>query len=92
MKRIDLIARINESNDVANKAAAGRILDIIEAALVDGLKTDGEVHLGNGLGTLKKVTRAARTAKVPGTDRSVEVPARQTVVFKASKALKAGMN
>lgn len=91
MTRQDLITRLTESNDITSKAAAGRILDIFETAIVDGLKADGAVHLGNNIGTLKVATLKAGTARVPGTDRVVEVAERKTVKFKASAALKRSM-
>ena len=41
-----------------------------------------------GFGTFSTSPRAARTARVPGTDRTVDVPATTAVKFKAGKVLK----
>jgi nucleoid DNA-binding protein len=38
-----------------------------------------------GFGSLKRVTKPARMARNPRTGEPVQVPARETVVFKASK-------
>lgn len=52
-----------------------------------------QLSLGNevafiGFGTFKTVKKAARTAKVPGTNKTVEVPATTGAKFKVGKALK----
>jgi DNA-binding protein HU-beta len=41
-----------------------------------------------GFGTFSTAKRAARTAKVPGTDRTVDVAATTVAKFKVGKALK----
>lgn len=41
-----------------------------------------------GFGTFSTSARAARTAKVPGTDKTVKVPATTVAKFKVGKALK----
>ena len=41
-----------------------------------------------GFGTFSTADRAARTAKVPGTDRTVNVPATTVAKFKVGKSLK----
>jgi DNA-binding protein HU-beta len=41
-----------------------------------------------GFGTFSTASRAARTAKVPGTDRTVNVAATTVAKFKVGKALK----
>ena len=65
------------------KGAVDAVLDTITEALV---KKESVSFIG--FGTFATAARAARTAKVPGTDRTVEVPAKTVVKFKASKALK----
>ena len=60
-------------------------------AIFDLIKS--EVAKGNdfavsGFGTFKKSERAARTARVPGTDKTVEVAATTAVKFKVGKILK----
>ena len=41
-----------------------------------------------GFGTFSTASREARTAKVPGTDKTVNVPATTVAKFKVGKALK----
>ena len=41
-----------------------------------------------GFGTFTTADRAERTARVPGTDKTVEVPATTVAKFKVGKALK----
>lgn len=90
MKKTDIIARIAELDDVASVASATRIYDAIVDAVLDGIETNGSVHLGNKLGTFKVVDRPARTCvnpQKPG--EKVQLPARKVVKFKVSSSLKA---
>ena len=41
-----------------------------------------------GFGTFSTASREARTARVPGTDKTVNVPATTVAKFKVGKALK----
>lgn len=89
MKKIDIITRITELNDVASKAAAIRIYDTIVDTILEGIVNEGSVHLGNKLGTFKTVDRSARICRnpqVPGT--VINVPAKKVVKFKVSSGLK----
>ena len=63
---------------------------IIDAALetITEVLADGESVSFIGFGTFSTAERAARKAKVPGTDRVVDVPATRAVKFKAGKNLK----
>lgn len=64
-------------------SVVNHILDTITAHLVAG----NEINL-SGFGIFRTAVSAARTAKVPRTDKTVEVPAKTVAKFKASKALK----
>lgn len=92
MAKISKVEFINEValHDVfANTSKAkvtsvvNHILDTITAHLVAG----DEVNV-SGFGIFKTTVSKARTAKVPGTDKTVDVPAKTVAKFKASKALK----
>ncbi len=86
MKKADLIQAIAEKTGLSKKDTAATIdaaLEVIEEALVDG-KSVSFI----GFGTFTTSERAARTARVPGTDRVVEVPATRAVKFKVGKKLK----
>ena len=65
------------------KGAVDAVLDTITEALV---KKESVSFIG--FGTFAVSDRAARTAKVPGTDKTVEVPATTVAKFKVGKALK----
>lgn len=86
MNRVELIDAIASKSGLTKKDA--------KAALEATLETIGEaLAAGNdvvlvGFGTFSTSARAARTARVPGTDKIVDVPATTAVKFKAGKALK----
>ena len=65
------------------KGAVDAVLDTITEALV---KKDSVSFIG--FGTFSTAERAARVAKVPGTDKTVNVPATTVAKFKVGKSLK----
>jgi len=65
------------------KSAVDAVLETITEALV---KKDSVAFVG--FGTFSTANRAARVAKVPGTDKTVNVPATTVAKFKVGKALK----
>ena len=65
------------------KGAVDAVLDTITEALV---KKDSVSFIG--FGTFATAERAARVAKVPGTDKTVNVPATTVAKFKVGKSLK----
>ena len=86
MKKADLIHAVAEKTGLSKKDTASTIdatLEAIEDALVNK-KTVSFI----GFGTFSTAPRAARTARVPGTDKIVEVPATTAVKFKVGKKLK----
>ena len=86
MKKADLIQAIAEKTGLSKKDTAATIdaaLEVIEEALVNG-KSVSFI----GFGTFSTSKRAARTARVPGTDKVVKVPATTAVKFKVGKKLK----
>ena len=89
ISKVELINEIALHDAFANTSKSkvtsvvNHILDTITGHLVDG----NEFNL-SGFGSFKTAVSSARTAKVPGTDRTVEVPAKTVAKFKASKALK----
>ena len=89
ISKVELINEVALHDVFANTSKAkvtsvvNHILDTITAHLVAG----DEVNV-SGFGIFKTTVSKARTAKVPGTDRTVEVPAKTVAKFKASKALK----
>ncbi len=65
------------------KGAVDAVLEVITEALV---KKDSVSFIG--FGTFSTAERAARVAKVPGTDKTVNVPATTVAKFKVGKSLK----
>ncbi len=86
MKKAELIQAISEKTGLSKKDTTTTIdaaLEVIEGALVER-KTVSFI----GFGTFSTAPRAARTARVPGTSKIVDVPATTAVKFKVGKKLK----
>jgi len=86
MKKAEFIQEASSKAGLSKKdteAALDAFLETITESLTDG-KTVSFI----GFGTFSTAERAARTAKVPGTDRIVDVPATTAVKFKVGKKLK----
>ena len=82
-KFIDAVAAKTGLSKKDAKGAVEAVLDTITEALV---KKESVNFIE--FGTFTTADRAARTARVPGTNKTVEVPAKTVAKFKASKALK----
>ena len=80
---IDAVAAKAGLSKKDTKCTVDAVLETITETLVKG---DPVSFIG--FGTFSTAARAARTAKVPGTDRSVDVPATTVAKFKVGKALK----
>ncbi|QKJ26174.1 DNA-binding protein HU [Aliarcobacter cibarius] len=80
---IDAVAAKSGLTKKDSKTALDAVLDTITEALE---KRDSVAFVG--FGTFTTASREARTAKVPGTDRTVNVPATIVAKFKVGKALK----
>lgn len=78
-------AKLGEGS--VTKRAITETLEAFVETVQDEVVKGGEVALV-GFGSFKLAQRAARTARVPGTKRTVEVPARKTPVFKVGKSFK----
>ncbi len=80
---IDAVAAKAGLSKKDTKGTVDAVLETITETLVKG-----ESVSFIGFGTFSTAERAARTAKVPGTDRTVDVPATTVAKFKVGKALK----
>ena len=80
---IDAVAAKAGLSKKDSKSAVDAVLETITEALV---KKDSVAFVG--FGTFSTANRAARVAKVPGTDKTVNVPATTVAKFKVGKALK----
>ncbi|WP_456402889.1 HU family DNA-binding protein [Hydrogenimonas sp.] len=86
MKKAEFVQAVAEKAGLSKKdteAVLNAALDTITEALAAG-KSVSFI----GFGTFTTAERAARKAKVPGTDRVVDVPATRAVKFKVGKQLK----
>ena len=86
MKKAEFIQAVAEKAGLSKKdteAVIDAALETITEALAEG-KSVSFI----GFGTFSTASRAARKARVPGTDRVVDVPATTAVKFKVGKKLK----
>ena len=86
MNKAEFIDAVADKAGLSKKDAKNAIdaaLETITETLVSG---DSVSFIG--FGTFTTSDRAARTAKVPGTDKTVDVPATKVAKFKVGKALK----
>ena len=80
---IDAVAEKSGLTKKDFKAAVDAVLDTLTESLA---KKDSVSFLG--FGTFTTASREARIARVPGTDKTVNVPATTVAKFKVGKALK----
>ena len=80
---IDAVAAKAGLSKKDSKGAVEAVLETITEALV---KRDAVSFIG--FGTFSTAPRAAREARVPGTDKTVQVAATTVAKFKVGKALK----
>jgi DNA-binding protein HU-beta len=86
MNKAELIEIAAEGADVS-KAAAGKVLDGIIAAVVKAVSKGDTVTLV-GFGTFKSAKRAARTGKTPKTGATIKIAATTVPKFSAGTGFK----
>ncbi len=86
MKKAEFIQTVAEKAGLSKKDT-NAALDAILETLTEALTAEKSVSF-IGFGTFSTSKRAARTARVPGTDKVVDVPATTAVKFKVGKKLK----
>lgn len=86
MKKADFIQAVSQKAGLSKKDAQSAIDAALET-ISDALADKQSVSF-IGFGTFSTAPRAARQARVPGTDRVVDVPATTAVKFKVGKKLK----
>ncbi|MBD3295944.1 MAG: DNA-binding protein HU [Candidatus Omnitrophica bacterium] len=91
MNKAEFIEKIYKSGNYESKAEASRAYDSVISALsgrlTKGTKKDRVIRLPE-LGTFQMKTRKARTGRNPQTGKSIKIPSKKTVTFKAGKNLK----
>ncbi len=85
MNKGDLINRIAQDSQLS-KAQASSALNSVLSAVSDTLKDGGKVTL-IGFGTFSVSQRSARTGRNPQTGKTIQIPAKSVVKFKAGKEL-----
>lgn len=75
---------------VESKAAAGRAVDAVLGAIVEGLKKGESVTIV-GFGTFAVKTRKARMGINPRTGEKIQIAESKSVGFKPSSALKGAL-
>ena len=86
MKKAEFVQAVAEKAGLSKKGTEA-VLDAAIETITEALAAGKSVSF-IGFGTFSTAERAARKAKVPGTDRVVEVPATRAVKFKVGKKLK----
>ena len=90
MNKTELIEHVAKSADIS-KAAAGRALDSMIAAVKSTLKKGGTVTVV-GFGTFAVTKRAARTGRNPRTGEAIKIKSAKVPKFRPGKALKDAVN
>ncbi len=86
MNKAEFIEAVSTKTGLTKKDTSSAVDAILETITETLVKKDSVSFIG--FGTFSTAPRAARTAKVPGTDRTVEVAATTVAKFKVGKALK----
>ncbi|MEJ2042466.1 MAG: HU family DNA-binding protein [Reinekea sp.] len=90
MRKPELAAAIAEQADLT-KEKAGEVLNVLLDQITQTVAKKESVTLV-GFGTFEARSRAKRKGKNPQTGMEIEIPASNTVAFKAGKALKDAVN
>ena len=86
MNKAEFIDAVAAKAGLSKKDAKGEVDAVLETITESLVKKESVSFIG--FGTFTTADRAARTAKVPGTDKTVDVPATTVAKFKVGKALK----
>jgi DNA-binding protein HU-alpha len=90
MRKPELAAAIAEQADLT-KEKASEVLNVLLDQITQTVAKKESVTLV-GFGTFEARSRAKRKGKNPQTGAEIEIPASNTVAFKAGKALKDAVN
>jgi DNA-binding protein HU-beta len=90
MNKLDLIAAVAQETDIS-KAKATEVVEAVFGAIEKSLKAKEEVRLV-GFGTFVTAARDASKGRNPRTGEEIDIPASNSVRFKAGKTLKDAVN
>ncbi|MBN1615105.1 MAG: HU family DNA-binding protein [Deltaproteobacteria bacterium] len=85
MTKAELVAVMADEAGIT-KAAAGKALQAFVDSVGKELKKNGKLGLV-GFGTFSVVKRKSREGRNPQTGKTIKIPAKKVVKFKAGKAL-----
>jgi DNA-binding protein HU-beta len=85
MTKADLV-NVMATDAGISKAAAAKALESYITAVAKELKKNGKLGLV-GFGTFAVIKRKAREGRNPQTGKTIKIPAKKVVKFKAGKAL-----
>ena len=85
MTKAELIGVIAKATDIT-KDKAGKALDTFQETVAKELKKNGRLALV-GFGTFSVAKRKAREGRNPQTGKTIKIPAKKVVKFKAGKEL-----
>jgi DNA-binding protein HU-beta len=86
MNKAEFIDAVAAKAGLSKKDSKGAVDAVLETITETLVKRETVSFIG--FGTFSTAARAARTAKVPGTDKTVNVPATTVAKFKVGKSLK----
>lgn len=90
MKKKDLIAAISQKSGMAKNQSEVALNAVIDC--LSDLLAKGDSIVLPGFASLSVKKRAARTGRNPSTGKSIDIPARKVVQFKAGTVLKERIN
>ena len=90
MTKAELVSKLSERNSLSKKKAEEVLKDVF-TLISEALDKGERVHIPH-FGTFTVKERAERKGRNPRTGEPMVIPARKTVVFKASKNLKTEVN
>ena len=85
MTKAELVSAMADGAGIS-KAAAAKALESYIGAVAKELKKNGKLGLV-GFGTFSVIKRKAREGRNPQTGKTIKIPAKKVVKFKAGKAL-----
>ena len=90
MNKAEFITAVSEKAGITKKDATVAVNAVLET-ITDTI-AKGESVAFVGFGSFNVKARAARTATIPGTTKTVQVAASKAISFKAGKDLKTSVN
>ena len=90
MNKVEFVNMISTKANITKKDATVAVNAVLET--ITETLAKGESIQFVGFGSFNVKDRAARIATVPGTTKTVQVPASKAVSFKAGKDLKKSVN